>query len=251
VSKLAGFEARWEHEIDRRYRDAASAGKREGRDAYAFDAFLALTIGVVEGGPKRTEPQHLALIRVDLTALVRGDVRDEEVCEVPGVGTISPLEARELLGDSVLKLVCENGVDVQNITHLGRGPNAVQKLALLWSSQQCTVVGCHRTHTEYDHRIDYAETEHTRVDETDKLCDFHHDLKTYQGWALVTGNGKRDFVGPDDPRHPKNARPPRLQPPLPQPEPKPKQEPKPKAAPATRARASGQRTQGDLFDLLE
>ena len=39
---------------------------------------------------------------------------------------------------------------------------------------------------------------------TDLLCDHDHHLKTYYGWALVEGTGKRAMVPPDDPRHPKN-----------------------------------------------
>ena len=37
----------------------------------------------------------------------------------------------------------------------------------------------------------------------DPLCDPDHDLKTYEGWALVEGKGKRPMVPPDDPRHPR------------------------------------------------
>jgi hypothetical protein len=35
----------------------------------------------------------------------------------------------------------------------------------------------------------------------DRLCRYHHRLKTTKGWALVEGSGKRDFVPPEDPRH--------------------------------------------------
>ena len=39
----------------------------------------------------------------------------------------------------------------------------------------------------------------------DRLCRPMHDLKTYEGWSLVEGTGKRPFVAPDDPRHPRHA----------------------------------------------
>ena len=84
---------------------------------------------------------------------------------------MSVAEVRALLPDSVLKLVCTNGVDVANITHLGRGPNAAQKLALLWTDRCAARWGVSRTHTEYDHRLDYRITKHTRLDELDALCD--------------------------------------------------------------------------------
>jgi len=40
----------------------------------------------------------------------------------------------------------------------------------------------------------------------DRLCRYHHRLKTTNGWALVDGTGKRDFVPPEDPRHPRYAK---------------------------------------------
>jgi hypothetical protein len=57
---------------------------------------------------------------------------------------------------------------------------------------------------EFDHRTEWHKTHHTRIDEGDLICDHDHHLKTYFGWALVEGTGKRPFVPPDDPRHPKN-----------------------------------------------
>ena len=57
---------------------------------------------------------------------------------------------------------------------------------------------------EIDHDTGWATTHTTRVDDANCLCDHHHDLKTYFGWAMVAGTGPREMVPPDDPRHPKN-----------------------------------------------
>ncbi len=104
-----------------------------------------------------------------------------------------------------MKLVLTKGVDVANVTHLGRGPTVAQKIALWWRTPQCTSLDCTRVQRiQFDHRRDWAETHHTRLDEGDGLCGHCHDLKTYFGWALVTGTGKRPMVPPDHPRHPKN-----------------------------------------------
>ena len=65
--------------------------------------------------------------------------------------------------------------------------------------QGCGVV----SRLEIDHRVDWA-TSHL-VDLLDRMCDHHHWLKTLDGWALVPGRGKRAFVPPDDPRHPRHA----------------------------------------------
>ncbi|HEX2699418.1 MAG TPA: hypothetical protein VHM89_04340 [Acidimicrobiales bacterium] len=47
----------------------------------------------------------------------------------------------------------------------------------------------------------------TLLEWLERMCTAHHDKKTYEGWALVAGKGKRDLVPPDDPRHPKNQTP--------------------------------------------
>jgi hypothetical protein len=118
---------------------------------------------------------------------------------------VSVEAARQLLSESILKLVITRGTDVVNITNLGRGPNAAQKVAMLWSSPECTVLGCSRQFRQgiqHDHRIPWTEVHETALHNTDRLCDHHHDLKTRFGWALVAGTGKREMVPPDDPRHP-------------------------------------------------
>jgi hypothetical protein len=191
---------------DRRYRDHTLTTCRDGRDAAAFDALvdLARQHGGTDGAS--SNPRFLALLRADVEALQRGKVQGDELCEITGVGPIPVERARALLGEAVIKLVLTKGVDVLNVTALGRGPTAAQKVALAWTMPTCTVEGCSRTHTEYDHRIDWAETHHTRLDETDPLCDGHHDKKTREGWALVEGKGKRPFVPPTDPRHPRVGR---------------------------------------------
>ena len=151
-----------------------------------------------------SNPRYLALLRIDAAALRRGHIDGQERCEIAGVGPIPVSVARDLLGEAILKLVITNGVDVANVTHLGRGPTAAQKIALLWTNPTCAVEGCHRRRIEYDHRKPWAQTRHTRLDELDPLCDYHHDLKTRLDWALLPGKGKRPFVPPDDPRHPRH-----------------------------------------------
>jgi hypothetical protein len=154
--------------------------------------------------PRRTPAKYLALIRVDHGALVRGAVEGGETCEIAGLGPIPVHIARALLGDAILKIVITKGVDVANVTHLGRSPTMAQRAALWWRSPECTREGCTRTQRlENDHREGWAETRRTRVDELDPLCGHDHDLKTYEGWLLVKGKGKRRMVPPDDPRHPK------------------------------------------------
>jgi len=80
---------------------------------------------------------------------------------------------------------------------------------LWWQSPTCTALGCTRSrHLENDHEIGWAKTHRTVLGELDPLCTHEHRLKTVHGWALVAGTGKRPFVPPDDPRHPKYRAPP-------------------------------------------
>ncbi|MBX7071257.1 MAG: HNH endonuclease, partial [Microthrixaceae bacterium] len=58
---------------------------------------------------------------------------------------------------------------------------------------------------EFDHRHDWARVQTTELANLDLLCDHHHDLKTYEGWQLVDGTGRRPMVPPSDTRHPNAA----------------------------------------------
>jgi hypothetical protein len=149
-------------------------------------------------------PWSRAVLRIDWEALVRGHVEDNETCDIPGIGPVPVSVARQRLGDSTLHLVLTKGGAVRNVTYLGRGPNAAQRIALLWEQPECSRLGCPRPARQIDHRDDYHRTRHTRLDELDPLCDHDHDRKTYEGWALVAGTGKRPMVPPGHPDHPGN-----------------------------------------------
>ncbi len=214
--QVTRIETALEPMIDELFEQARAAGRPEPRTAYAFDALVALAdrddapaATTTKAKKKRgMKPRYLGLVHVDVDALTRGATEGEETCEIAGVGPVSVRIARELLGESILKLVITKGVDVVNVTHLGRGPTAAQRIAVLWSKPKCANLACSSTFVQLDHRIPWATTKHTRLDEIDPLCPHDHDLKTSHGWALVDGNGRRPFVGPDDPRHPRNRPPP-------------------------------------------
>ena len=157
-----------------------------------------------DGTATKPKIRHLALLRVDLEALTRGAVEGEELCELTGIGPVPVGNARGLLGESILKLVFTRGRDVATVVHLGRGPNAAQKIALLWSQPLCSNEACpNRWRTQVDHRNDWPKCRVTELANLDHLCPHDHRLKTTKGWALVEGAGRRPFVAPDDPRHPR------------------------------------------------
>lgn len=181
--------------IDAEFKRARKEGRREPVDAYAFDGIMAMASSA--GGAAGKTPVK-AILRADLGAIRRGSLVPGEVCEIAGYGPVPVAVARELLGDAFLAIVLTGGHDVVNVTHLGRAPTAFQQTALEWSQPECEVLGCCRTsRLERDHRVDWAETHHTRLDELDRLCHHHHALKTRGGWRLEPGTGKRRMVPPE------------------------------------------------------
>ena len=106
--------------------------------------------------------------------------------------------------DPFYKAVLTKAKEVVGVAHLGRRANAHQRSALDWLYPSCAVQGCgvRSRYCQTDHRQDWATSHVTVLELLDRLCKYHHDLKTYKGWALVAGRGKRAFVAPEDPRHP-------------------------------------------------
>lgn len=190
----ASFMARARPFIDAEFTRARTEGRREPLDAYAFDGVMAMAASA--GGRGGRAPVK-AILRADLPAIFRGCTEPGEVCEIAGYGPIPVAVARELLGEAFLAIVLSKGHDVVNVTHLGRAPTAFQQTALEWLQPECEVLGCASTiRLERDHRIDWAQTRHTRLDELERLCHFHHSLKTVLGWQLEPGVGKRRMVAP-------------------------------------------------------
>ncbi|MGH9279996.1 MAG: hypothetical protein ACRD12_18095 [Acidimicrobiales bacterium] len=155
---------------------------------------------------KRSSAPAKVIVRVDLGALLRGYPVDGEVCEIAGYGPVAVSAVRGMIdsGDPFLAAVVTDGEAVVGVAHLGRRPTARQRTALEWLYPTCAVEGCSSAAREIDHRVDWAKTKITIFDLLDRYCRHHHHLKTVEGWALVPGRGKRAFVPPDDPRHPRH-----------------------------------------------
>jgi hypothetical protein len=73
--------------IDECFRSARSRGEREPREAYAFDTLVELARRAREraGVGEAQDARFLALLRLDVEALVRGAVEGEERCALTGI----------------------------------------------------------------------------------------------------------------------------------------------------------------------
>jgi hypothetical protein len=110
-------------------------------------------------------------------------------------------------GDAFLAAIIGKGQQVIGVAHLGRKALAIQQTALEWLNPVCAADGCtDHARLETDHNNPWSRCKVTLTDLLDRLCDHHHDLKTFQNWSLIDGRGKRPFVPPTDPRHPENTR---------------------------------------------
>ena len=104
-----------------------------------------------------------------------------------------------MLPDAFLAVVITKGKQVVNVTHFGRQFTAFQETAMEFHDPECAVVGCSSTaRLEKDHNTDWALTRRTRSDDGNRLCHFHHGLKTRDGYRLEPGTGKRRLLPPNE-----------------------------------------------------
>ena len=175
----------------------------EPREAYEADALVALVTGDVRmatfdgnvGGRTRSAVVYL---HVSLEALRNGRLRDGDLCEIPGVGPVPLAVAEHVMGEAMVKAVVADGVDVTTVCTLGRTVPAAIEAALEARDRTCVVPGCGvHLSLEIDHwKVPYGKGGPTALWNLARLCRFHHQLKTYDGWELRGGPGRWEWVGP-------------------------------------------------------
>jgi hypothetical protein len=190
---------------------ARTAGRSEPYRAYLADAFVRLVTGTDSGsgtgsGSGRGPKRYSTLLRVDLAALRRGGLGPGEVCEIPGAGPVSLSQARKIMGETFLKLVIADGVDVATVCHPGRTVAAVIDTALEERDPTCVVPGCNNSYLlERDHwQVAFGDDGPTCLDNLARLCHRHHLDKTHRGYRLEGGPGRWRWVAPAAPTLPTN-----------------------------------------------
>jgi hypothetical protein len=181
-----------------RFAEARCAGERESQDAYRYDALIALARGV-RGESSR---ESAARVRVDISPLVTGKVEPGEVCEIPGVGPVPVSFARDVLSHGLLELVLHDGKDVRAIVTKTRHVPEAMKIAIEERDQTCKVRGCDCTeHLERHHIEEFADHKITSYEVLGRLCPSHHDMVTYDGYAIeVHDDGSWTLHPPDEQR---------------------------------------------------
>ena len=183
-------------------RAALRSPNKEPDSAYAADALVAMAkkSSCASGDPLRPGPDAVVHVRVDYSALVRGQANAGEICEVPGVGPIPVAAARAFAADSFLKAVLMDGQDIRAVSHLGRTIPDRLKTALIERDPVCVVPGCCECEgLEFDHIVPVERGGPTSLHNLGRLCGWHHYLKTYHGYVLERVNCEWFWYGPNGP----------------------------------------------------
>ena len=175
----------------------------ENQAAYEADALVALVTGdfrldTFQGltGGRRRNPT--VVYHVNIESLRRGRLEPGEVCEVRGVGVVPLAVLEDVVGDATAKLVIRDGVDVASVCHVGRTVPAAVETALEVRDPVCVVPGCDvGLSLEIDHwKIPFAQGGPTALWNLARICRFHHQMKTYEGYELAGGPGQWEWIPP-------------------------------------------------------
>jgi hypothetical protein len=208
IAEHARLVAQLEGEQSKVFAEARARGDREPVETYAADALFRIFDRAARrgdtdsGGTDEDWSFAKVIVRVDATALDRGELAPGEVCEIAGQGPISVADAWRMIdGDAFVAAVATDGTDIAKVVHLGRKPTALQRTALEWmTAGTCVVEGCDSTaRVEIDHVAEWAGTKRTELRELATPCGHHHDLKTHHGYRFgpLLPSGKRQLVPPD------------------------------------------------------
>jgi hypothetical protein len=134
---------------------AVDKDQREPFEAYLADAYAEMLSGTaVKARSKR--PELVVLVSHEVAQRGWSEVRDDEVCKIPGVGPISPQTAKQIATDAFINAVVCDGKDLREFKRFTRHiPIEVQIALELGDPPDFDGVRCidcgNRFRTEFDH----------------------------------------------------------------------------------------------------
>lgn len=110
----------------------ASAGQdvaaKEPFERYLADAYASLLSG--EGKGRARRPELVVLVSHEVAKRGWRDVREGEVCKIPGIGPVALQVAKWIAGDAFLSGVFYDGKDLRQLRRWSRSTPAEVALAL-------------------------------------------------------------------------------------------------------------------------
>jgi hypothetical protein len=174
--------ARAEAEAQRMARAAKKAGVLEPFERHAADAYAkALSGGAIKGPARR--PELVVLVSYEVAKRGWKDVREGEVCKIPGLGPVAPEVAREIADEAFLNAVVFDGKDLRNFARWTKHIPVEIQIALElgdppgFDGVTCTDCG-NRFRTEFDHVEPRAAKGPSSKGNIDPRCWDCHQKKT-------------------------------------------------------------------------
>jgi hypothetical protein len=145
---------RAEADADRLYRKAKKQGTTEPFERHVADAYAGMLCG--KGKGRTTRPELVVLVSHEIATRGWTEVRDGEVCKIPGVGPVAPSVAKEIAQDAFLNGVFFDGTDLRHFRRWTRNTPVEVRIALeLGEPPEFDGVRCvdcgHRFKTQNDH----------------------------------------------------------------------------------------------------
>jgi hypothetical protein len=147
---------RAEAEADRLYRTAKKNGEQELFESHLADAYAKMLSG--KGKGRTTRPELVVFVSHEVAERGWTDVKDGEVCKIPGVGPIPPEVAKGIAQDAFLTGVFYDGVDLRHFKRWTKSIPVEVQIALelgappAFDGLRCVDCGnrfrCERDHVE-------------------------------------------------------------------------------------------------------
>ena len=153
----------------------------EQLEHHLADAYAALLSGKGKGRARR--PELVVLVSHEVAKRSWKDVREDEVCKIPGLGPVSPQVAKEIAADAFLTGVFCDGKDLRQLRRWTRSIPAEVAIALeLGRPPEFDGVSCvdcgNRFRTEFDHLEPHVGQGPASYDNLDPRCWGCHQAKT-------------------------------------------------------------------------
>jgi hypothetical protein len=146
--------ARAEAEAARMARAARRNDDQEPFEHHLADAYAALLSGAGKGRARR--PELVVLVSHEVAKRGWEDVKEGELCKIPGIGPVAPQVAKEIAQDAFLNGVFYDGTDLRHFRRWSKSIPVevaiVLELGAPPSFDGVTCVDCgNRFRTEFDH----------------------------------------------------------------------------------------------------